>query len=298
MSEILKMIKAAMMQQPPVQVGKDADYAANRAIMDDPANQIGIAANVSIEQRQFGGVDCELLTPAAAGNDGIVFYIHGGAFAYGSALSSRGYASVLADELGMRVVTISYRLAPEYKWPAGIDDCFEAYKGILEAFPGSKTALAGESAGGTMVLVTALRAKAAGIQMPACVVAFSPCTNLAEDLPSRKKNKGAMVVPYANVMELLQEVYLDDGIDAKEPHVSPFYGDYSGFPPMYFTADQGEVLFDDSALLVPRIREQGVEVAFDVYEDTFHSFPTIGKVCPESAEAMKRTCSFIARHLG
>ena len=75
-------------------------------------------------------------------------------------------------------------------------------------------------------------------------------------------------------------------------------GDYSGFPPMYFTADQGEVLFDDSALLVPMIREQGVEVAFDVYEDTFHSFPTIGKVCPESAEAMKRTCSFIARHLG
>ena len=92
--------------------------------------------------------------------------------------------------------------------------------------------------------------------------------------------------------------YRDDGIDAKEPNVSPFYGDYSGFPPMYFTADQGEVLFDDSALLVPRIREQGVEVAFDVYEDTFHSFPTIGKVCPESAEAMKRTCSFIARHLG
>ena len=98
-------------------------------------------------------------------NNGIVFYIHGGAFAYGSALSSRGYASVLADELGMRVVTISYRLAPEYKWPAGIDDCFEAYQGILESFPGSETVLVGESAGGTMVLVTALRAKAAGIPL-------------------------------------------------------------------------------------------------------------------------------------
>ena len=297
MSFALKMIKAAMKLQPSIQLGEKTDYAKNRAIIDNPKNQIGVVKTVKIEPATFGGAECEILTPEKVASDSIIFFIHGGGYAYGSVRSSRGYASVLADEMGMRVITITYHLAPENRWPAGIDDCFAAYKEIAGTYKESQIALAGESAGGTMVLVTALRAKDAGIRLPSCVAAFSPCTNMAEDLPSRKKNEGAMVLPYANAVDMLREIYLDKDTDPKNPYVSPYFGDYTGFPPVYFTADRGEVLFDDTDMLVPKVKAAGVEVEYDIYEDTFHSFPTLGRVCPESTEALEKTKAFLLEHL-
>lgn len=297
MSLLLKMIVGAMKKQPPLAIGPGTDYAKQRAIVDDPQKQIPAIKSVSVKPITLAGVPCEILTPKKVTGDGIIYYIHGGGYCYGSTLSSRGYASVLADACGMRVVTITYRLAPENKWPAGPEDCFAVYQELLKKYPGQKIGLVGESGGGTMILVTALMAKDKGIQMPGCIVPFSPCTNLAEDLPSRKANEGALVVPYSNIADILKDVYLSEDTDAFNPYVSPYYGDYTGFPSMYFFADKGEVLFDDTDMLVPKIREAGVEVQYEVMEGTFHSFPTIGRSCPESENYLESTRIFLLKYL-
>lgn len=170
-------------------------------------------------------------------------------------------------------------------------------RALLARYPGKKLGLVGESGGGTMILVTALMAKARGVQMPACIVPFSPCTNLAEDLPSRKRNKGALIVSYSNVIELLNGVYLTPDTDARDPFVSPFFGDYTGFPPMYFFADEGEVLFDDTDLLVPKLKAAGVEVQYEIMKGKFHSFPTLGRSCPESKAYLDDTKAFLRQYL-
>lgn len=297
MSFALKMILLSMKMQPPFAIGPGTDYAKQRAIVDDPKKQIPAVKTVSVEPIHLSGVPCEILTPQKVTGNGIIYYIHGGGYCYGSVSSSRGYASVLADACEMPVVTVTYRLAPENKWPAGAEDCFAVYQELLKRYPGKKIGLVGESGGGTMILVTALMAKDKGIPMPACIVPFSPCTNLAEDLPSRKKNEGALVVPYSNIAEVLKSVYLSEDTDPFQPYVSPYYGDYAGFPPMYFFADKGEVLFDDTDLLVPKIREAGVQVDYEVMEGTFHSFPTIGGVCPESKAYLDKTREFFKKYL-
>lgn len=297
MSFALKMILAAMQRQPGLAIGPGTDYAKNRAIVDNPKSQIPAVKSVSVEKVELAGVPCEMLTPKKVTGNGLIYYIHGGGYCYGSAFSSRGYGSILADTCGMPVVTVTYRLAPENKWPAGPEDCFAVYQELLKKYPEKKIGLVGESGGGTMILVTALMAKDKGVTMPACIVPFSPCTNLAEDLPSRKKNEGAIVVPYANIAQLLTSAYLDETADPFDPYISPYYGDYAGFPPMYFMADRGEVLFDDTNMLVPKIKAVGVDVRYDVLEGTFHSFPTIGNSCPESKACLEKTKAFLLQHL-
>lgn len=297
MSLVLKIVLSAMKKQPAFAIGPGTDYAKQRAIVDDPKNQIPVVKSVSVEPIQLAGVPCEILTPKKVTGDGLIYYIHGGGYCYGSVSSSRGYGSVLADECGLPVVTVTYRLGPENKWPAGPEDCFAVYQELLKKYPGKKIGLVGESGGGTMILVTALMAKDKGLTMPVCIVPFSPCTNLAEDLPSRKKNEGALVVPYSNIIELLKDVYLEEETDAYNPYVSPFFGDYTGFPPMYFFADKGEVLFDDTDLLVPEIKAAGVEVNYEIMEGKFHSFPTIGRSCPESNAYLAQTKAFLRKYL-
>jgi acetyl esterase/lipase len=140
-------------------------------------------------------------------------------------------------------------------------------------------------------------AKDKKIRLPACICAWSPCTNLAENLPSRKKNvKTDLVVPFENLNDLLREVYLDGKTDPRNPYVSPLFGDYQSFPPLKITADSGEVLFDDSELLVKKAKTAGVEVEYQVFSGTFHSFPTIGRSCPESKQILKETAAYIHKH--
>lgn len=85
--------------------------------------------------------------------------------------------------------------------------------------------------------------------------------------------------------------------DARDLFVSPFFGDYTGFPPMYFFADEGEVLFDDTDLLVPKLKAAGVEVQYEIMKGKFHSFPTLGRSCPESKAYLDDTKAFLCQYL-
>jgi acetyl esterase/lipase len=282
MSLVLKMILGQMKKRPAMQLGPDTDFAAQRAVMDAPANQMPPQKGVSFEKTELGGVPAEICIPKKLSTENIILYIHGGAFAFGNAETSRAYASVLSTMCAARVYTLSYRLAPENKYPAGVNDCFAAYQALVRSNPERKIVIIGESAGATLTLTTALRARAEGLKMPVALIPISPAGTIAEDLPSRSRNaKRDLVVPYENVSDLLRMIYLEEEQDPKAPLVSPLYGDYSGFPPVLITTDESEVLHDDAALLAKDMKEAGVPVKFCELSGTFHSFPTLGNICPE-----------------
>lgn len=293
MSLKLRFIRFCMKLGPGFDITPKTDYAKMRKMADNM--QMSLVKSVKIEETKISGVDCEWLTPDRVDDeDTVIFYIHGGGFVNGSAKGSRFYGTTLADEMKRRVVTISYRLAPEHKFPAGLEDCYAVYCELIKEH---RVVLVGESAGGNLVLAVTLKAKKDGIRLPESIVCMSPCTDFYEDLPSRKKNAGAVCLPQGNLVELLSDVYLTPDTDRKDPLLSPMYGDYTGFPPVFLSADDGEILFDDTDLLVPKIKAAGVEVLYEVQHDYWHAFGTTGRGCPESCAFLKTTRRFIEEHL-
>ncbi|WP_171056016.1 alpha/beta hydrolase [Paenibacillus sinopodophylli] len=239
-------------------------------------------------------VHMEVVFPEKLETDNIIFYMHGGSFISGSAKHSRGFASVLAAEVGCRVFTIDYRLAPEHPFPAGVDDCFTAYQALLMEYPGTKISLIGDSAGAMAALVTTLRAMRAGIQLPSSVIIHSPGATLV-DIGRENYDTHDLLVG-KNIASVLKGVLYDESIDLENPDLSPLYGDYRGFPPVFMTSDANETFSIDAQLLYDKLTEAGVEITWVSVEGAFHAFGTVGRGTPESAQLLDEAEAFIKKH--
>ena len=270
------------------------DYAKRRAFVEARHAQQKTAQGVAFETLSLGGVEAECAVPDRPAGGGVILYLHGGGFVTGSARASRGYASHLARATGLRVYAVSYRLAPEHPYPAAPEDCFAAYRALLERHPGGKIALAGGSAGGNLCLAVALRARSAGLPLPAALALFSPVGDMTNTLPSRRANGERDCTIQADIDVEHQTAYLQ-GADPHDPLASPVYADFTGFPPMLVFADGSEVLLDDSALLFAHARRDGVEAELRVTSGLFHDFPSVGPELPEAAQAMDDVAEFLRR---
>lgn len=120
--------------------------------------------NVKVEQIANDGVNGEYLSKGNNPEDKVLMYIHGGGFVGGSPAARRAFTGYTAKKLGYNVYSIDYRLAPEYAFPFGAEDCLKAYKMLVEKYGARNICLIGESAGGNLVLSVALQAKAQGMQ--------------------------------------------------------------------------------------------------------------------------------------
>lgn len=250
---------------------------------------------VTFIPEKFGDMDAELSMPENARQDAVIIYIHGGGLICGNAFSSRGYASMLAGETKIPVYAFSYRLAPEYKFPAGVDDCFEAYKAILAKNPDKPIFLIGESGGAYLSIVTAMKARNHRIQMPAGVIPYSPVIDMSGALNRvREGNKDFTVTPEG--LEWLRGFYCDPE-EVKDPYVSPYYDDMHDMPPMLLAWDENESLSVDSENIRAKLEKNGIECHAKSYPDCFHAFATTGRGTPESMEILQDTVAFINTHI-
>lgn len=231
------------------------------------------------------------------GNDkGWIFYIHGGGFTTGSARERRFITQLLADRYRYQVAGINYRLAPENKWPAQIEDCLAAWRSFtdLGAAPG-ETVLMGESAGGTLALSLALLLKQEGMPMPKAVVAFSPCVNQAEHYPSHSLNaKTDYMLRDAVAKGLSEPIFGDRAAPEllRDPIVSPVYGDYTGMPPIFLSASDAEALLDDSRVLYEKLRAEGHRAELDIQHGVCHAFQMFPPI-PEGRVTRRKVFAFL-----
>jgi acetyl esterase/lipase len=262
------------------------------------AAQAGMPAEpgVTFKADTLGGIEAELCVPENAREDAVILYIHGGGLVCGNAFTARGYASMLAGAAKIPVYTNSYRLAPEHPYPAAVDDCFNAYADILKRRPNIPVFLIGESGGAYLCLTTTLKAKAAGLKLPAGIIPYSPVIDFSESI-DRSANEGKDITVTSFGLKSLRALYCPDSSRWKEPYVSPLYGDYAGFPPMLLAWDADETLAADSEKLVEVAKLAGVEVQYKAYPGCFHAFATAGRGTPESAEVLADTLVFIEKHI-
>jgi acetyl esterase/lipase len=296
-SDQTKMMMQMMKAQPRFNpLPPDGDYEALRNGYYANNARLPLDEGAVFTQGTLGGIEVELTRPKEIKNDAILFYIHGGGFILGTCSSTRSYASYLANSTGLLVYTVSYRLAPEHKAPAAVEDCLTVYEELRKKYPGRKIVLLGESGGGTIALAATLWAKDKGLALPSCLIAFAPCATVAEVLPSRMENDGTDISLSGDGIKIISDLYCGNG-DPRHPYTSPAYGDYSGFPPLWVVVDSGEVLSSDSEMVVAAARKVGVDVKYDVVHGLFHTYEVLGKMIPEGKKAMNDTVAFIYKHI-
>ena len=294
MQQLRETMKNMMAQPGMPKMGGMMDFKTVRAKIEVAAANQPTEPGVTFTSETLNGVEAECSVPAVLSGEDIVLYIHGGGFTCNSALTSRGFASQLAGETGLRVWSLSYRLAPENHFPAAPEDCLAVYKALLEKYPGRAIALVGDSAGGNLVMVTTLMARESGLQLPSSVTTFSGCFDMTGAVDHRKYTKTDFTLS-SDAMENIRTLYFPDA-DPANPHVSPLKADLAGFPPLKLVCDSAEVLTVDSEALYAKAKAAGVQVVFKTYDETFHAFATTGRGTPESAEVLADTANFIKEH--
>jgi len=294
MNGIVSNIKA-MMVAGVVPDLKNTNYTKVRHEVEMTLLNAPVEEGVRFSTDYLGGVEIELSTPDNLTSQDIIIYLHAGGFLYGNARTSRSFASQIANKSGMCVYSVSYRLAPEHIYPTAVNDCFEVYKEVVKLHSGSKVSLVGDSAGANLSLVTALKAMKEGIKLPASVTVYSPPTDLATNLASRSLNKESDPIVPSNFDQLIIQAYCPKA-NPHDNYISPLLADYKGFPPLKIVVERSEVLFDDSDLLAKKAKKAGVEVEYQIWENTFHAFPSLGKTTPESAQVLTETIEFIRRN--
>lgn len=249
---------------------------------------------VTFTQMKFGEMDAELSTPEQVDDGAVVIYVHGGGLICGNARSSRGYASMLAAETHYPVYAFSYRLAPENKFPAAVDDCFEAYKDIEAQNPDKALFLIGESGGAYLSIVTAMKARDNGVRMPAGVIPYSPVIDMSGAINRVREGNKDFTVNFGG-LRWLATLYCKPE-DEKNIYASPYYDDMHDMPPMLLAWDESETLAPDSEIIVKKLQEQGIECESKSYPDCFHAFATSGRGTEESREVLRNTVAFMHKH--
>lgn len=232
------------------------------------------------------------------GDGGVIFYIHGGGYVACSAATHRPLTAALARLARRRVFSLDYRLAPEHRYPAALDDAVAAYNWLLahEGVPASAISFVGDSAGGGLVLASLLRVRDARVQPPACAVCFSPWTDLAGAGESQRSNDGLCAMFRTENAAEFAPAYLGDA-SPLDPYASPAYADLAGLPPILLQVGSTELLLDDARRVHHKIQEAGGESRLEIYEDVAHCWQMLDGFVPEARAALQQAASFIREHV-
>jgi len=247
-------------------------------------------------EETIGGIRGESMIADGVPPIGTMLYLHGGAFVACSPLTHRPFASWFAKQ-GFRVFTPDYRLAPEHRFPAALEDCVVAYRALLASgVDPKKLVVAGDSAGGNLTLALCLSLRAAGLPQPCAIALFSAVTDLTWTGESIERNSKRCAMFAKSILPAAVELYLG-AHDPRDPLVSPFYADLKGLPPMIFQASEDEILRDDSIRVAEHAKQAGIEVQIDTWPVVPHIWQILHAIVPEGRESLKLVTTFLRRHL-
>jgi len=245
-----------------------------------------LGAPIELGQFRAGWV-----VPEAPDEGRVILYLHGGAFIAESPKVHGKLLERIARRAGARGFYVSYRLAPEHPYPAGTDDCLAAYRYLLDqGIDPARIVIAGDSAGGNLTLVTAMRARDDGLPPPAALILMSPVLDATFSGDSVRRNDGLDPLFRTSVLEAFAGHYVPRE-RRQEAYVSPLAGDLSGLPPILALVGSSELLLDDSV----RLASRADDVTLQVWHAMPHVFPAMPGL-PEAGQAIDVMAGFVRRH--
>jgi acetyl esterase/lipase len=253
--------------------------------------------DMSWEAVDAGGVPAEWVIPDDAVSGRAIVYFHGGGYATGTIEAYRGLCSHIARAARARVLDVGYRLAPEHRFPAAVDDALAACRFVVEAgHAPERVVLGGDSAGGGLVLGTLVALRDAGDPLPAAGICLCPQTDLTLSGSSIQTNRDADPMVRASILRLMVDAYLGDA-DPRSPTASPLFADLTGLPPLLVQVGTAELLLDDATRIAERAEAAGVDVSLEIWDDMIHVWQSFADFLPEARQAIARIGSFVEDHL-
>ncbi|HEY1630884.1 MAG TPA: alpha/beta hydrolase [Rhizomicrobium sp.] len=241
-----------------------------------------------------GDIALRSYVPVAAKGEALptLVFFHGGGFVIGNIESHDGLCRMLANEAGVRVISVAYRLSPEHKFPAAVEDAFAAVDWIENnaaslGVDANRIAVGGDSAGGGLAAVVAQLAKAKGDPKIVYQMLLFPVTQIGTETGSMREFGEGYFLDAATLRWFFNH-YLLDSADRADPRVSPLQAkDVSGLPPAYIMLGGFDPLHDEGAAYADRLRAAGVKVQVADYPDMVHDFIYLQAVLPQAPEAVK-----------
>ncbi|TLG01684.1 alpha/beta hydrolase [Nocardia cyriacigeorgica] len=264
------------------------ELCAVRGGAGDPAPVDPAAVEESIEA-EGRTVGVRIHAPVNGVVNGVFLEMHGGGFYMGSAAGSDARNRRMADALGVAVVSVDYRLAPENPWPAAPDDAETAALWLVEhagqRFGTGKLAVGGFSAGSTLAMTTLLRLRDRGVGAFDCAVLQFGTYDLSAQTPA-----GRLIAD-----EYFLEAYAGGAPDRTHPDISPVYAELSGLPPILMVVGERDILLQDNLAMAARLSASGVDVDLRVYPGAPHGFT--GHPTPMAKAAIGDIETWLGAHL-
>ncbi len=271
-------------------------------LMDEPAPALPRVEDLTIPGP--GGPLAARLYSAAAGGAAPPFlaYFHGGGWVQGDLETHHGLCARLALRSGAMVVAVEYRLSPEHKFPAAVEDSLAAYAWLrahgreLGADP-SRVGVAGDSAGGNLSAVVSQHAAAAGVPVPTCQVLIYPAVDFSTDTASHREHADGYIIPRDRIL-WYSEQYLRAEADKQDLRASPLLApDLAGQPPALVVTGGFDPLRDEGKAYADRLRAAGCDVIYREYPGQIHAFVSLTRVIPQGLACTYEVADYLRERL-
>ncbi|MFC6160184.1 alpha/beta hydrolase [Kribbella jiaozuonensis] len=277
----------------PADIGLEEQRAQLKALLSAQP----LPADLTVTAGEIGGVPTAEVTVDGIEPRHTVLYFHGGVYVMGDAALSADLASQIGRRTEASAISVDYRLAPEHPYPAAVDDALAAYRGLLErGIAPADIVLAGESAGGGLVIATMVNARDHGIPLPAAAYVMSPYVDLTLAGATMKTKRDADPLMSPDALQARIPDYTA-GQDPALGLISPIFADLSGLPPLVIQAGSHEVLLDDAVRLAREAAAADVEVTLDITPGVPHVFQAYHAILDEGATALDRAGRLLSAYL-
>ena len=257
--------------------------------------------SVSIKKEMIDGVNVYYVTPLSLvdkNNKHLFVYLHGGAYIFGGGMSALNEAILIASRAQIPVISVDYRMPPDHPFPAPIEDVVRVYKSLIKSHPVESIAMGGSSSGGGLALATVQKLKSLNVALPAALFIGTPWSDLSKSGDSLYVNEGIdrKIATYDGFITAAAKLYAN-GVNLKDPGLSPVYGDFSGFPPTMLVTGTRDLFLSMTVRVHRKMKAAGVVADLNVYEGLSHVEYFVVPDAPESIEAYSELGKFLKRYL-
>ena len=264
-----------------------ASYEAAAEILDVPKRPLARVEEVSIQARDGHVLTARLYAPS---NEvlPVLVYLHGGGFTIGSTRTHDTLCRELSHLAQCAVVSVNYRLAPEYRFPVAVNDAWDALQQVAQlatpwGLDGSRLAVGGDSAGGTLAAVCAILARDAGLPLALQLLIYPGCS-AHQDTPSHKTFSHGFLLD-APVISWFFDHYIDPA-DRDDWRFAPLNApDLEGVAPAWLCVAECDPLIDEGVQYADLLRMNRVPVDLDIYQGVVHDFIKMGRAIPQAKVA-------------
>jgi monoterpene epsilon-lactone hydrolase len=257
--------------------------------------RVQLDVDVTCEAVSAEGVPCEWVIPQNRSTNQVLLYLHGGGFVLGLTPPHLQMVAHLAQKMGMRILMVDYRVAPDYPFPAALDDCVTAYRWLLkQGISARDIVVAGDSAGGNLTITSLMKLRDNGDSLPAAAACLSPVTDLTDKHNPHQGFKDPLLPPKAT--RFYSKSYVGQN-DAHDPLISPVFGNLRGLPPLLIHAGEDEILRHDAIRIASLAKSVDVDVRLEIYPRMWHVWQ-INLTLPQAIQSLDDIAQFLKAHLG